>query len=131
MDFVKDSLFNGCRFRALTLVDNYNRKCLAIVVGQHIKGEDVAAVLSYLKQERGVPKSIHLDNGPELISKEPDRWAYEHGVTLDYSRPDKPIENTLVESFNGGFRYECLYINWFLSLEDAREKIEAWRREYN
>ena len=70
-------------------------------------------------------------NGPEFISKALDRWAYDHGVTLDFSRPGKPTDNPYIESFNGSFRDECLNLHWFLSLEDAREKIEAWRREYN
>jgi putative transposase len=60
-----------------------------------------------------------------------DRWAYDHHVTLDYSRPGKPTDNPFIESFNGSFRDECLNVNWFLSLKDAAEKIEAWRREYN
>jgi len=131
MDFVTDSLFNGSRFRALTLVDNFSRECLSIEVRQHIKGEDVAAVLSRVKGTCGVPKSIRLDNGPEFISKELDKWAYEHGVTLDFSQPGRPIDNALAESFNGSLRDECLNTNWFLSLDDARKKIEAWRREYN
>jgi putative transposase len=84
-----------------------------------------------LKIVRGIPNSIKVDNGPEFISKELDKWAYENGVTLDYSRPGKPIDNAFIESFNGSFRDECLNTNWFLSLEDAREKIESWRREYN
>jgi putative transposase len=67
----------------------------------------------------GLPKSIRLDNGPEFISKELDRWAYEHRVTLDYSRPGKPVVNAISESFNGSFRDECLNTSWFLSLEDA------------
>jgi putative transposase len=58
-------------------------------------------------------------------------WAYEHGVTMDFSRPDKPMDNAIIESFNGSFRDECLNVNWFLSIEDAREKIEMWREEYN
>jgi putative transposase len=52
-------------------------------------------------------------------------------VTLDFSRPGKPTDNAYVESFNGRLREECLNVNWFLSLEDAQVKIEAWRREYN
>lgn len=60
-----------------------------------------------------------------------DRWAYERGVTLDFSRPGKPTDNGLVESFNGRLRDECLDTHWFLSLEDARTKIEALRRDYN
>jgi putative transposase len=131
MDFVTDSLFNGRRFRSLTVVDNFSRECLAIEVGQHIRGEDVVQVMSRLAFYRGIPRTIHVDNGPEFISKELDKWAYENGVTLDFSRPGKPVDNAFIESFNGSFRDECLNTNWFLSLEDAREKIEAWRKDYN
>ena len=131
MDFVTDSLFNGSRFRTLTLVDNFSRECLAIEVGQHLRGQDVVEVLGRVAMGHGLPKSIRLDNGSEFISKELDRWAYEHRVTLDYSRPGKPVDNAIAESFNGSFRDECLNTNWFLSLEDAREKIEVWRKEYN
>ena len=69
--------------------------------------------------------------GPEFISKALDRWAYENGVTLDFSRPGKPTDNAFVESFNGRLRDECLISHWFLSLADARAKIDAWRRDYN
>lgn len=69
--------------------------------------------------------------GPEFISKARDRWTYENGVTLDFSRPGKPTDNAFVESFNGPFRYECLNTHWFLSLADARSKIDAWRPDYN
>lgn len=69
--------------------------------------------------------------GPEFVSNALDRWAYENGVTLDFSRPGKPIDNAYVESFNGRLREECLNAHWFLSLDDARDKIEAWRRFYN
>ena len=69
--------------------------------------------------------------GPEFISKALDRWAYENGVTLDFSRPGKPTDNAFVESFNGRLRDECLNAHWFLSIADARAKIEAWRRDYN
>ena len=131
MDFVSDSLFNGRRFRSLTLVDNFSRECLAIEVGQRIKGEDVVTALNRIKVYRDLPRTIRVDNGPEFISKELDRWAYEHKVILDFSRPGKPVDNAYIESFNGSFRDECLNINWFLSIDDAREKIEAWRNDYN
>jgi putative transposase len=131
MDFVTDSLFNGRRFSALTVVDNFSRECLAIEVGDKIRGEDVTGVMNRLKATRGVPRSIYVDNGPEFISKELDKWAYENKVTLDFSRPGKPVDNAFIESFNGSFRDECLNVNWFLSLEDAKEKIESWRRDYN
>jgi transposase InsO family protein len=60
-----------------------------------------------------------------------DKWAYENKVTLDFARPGKPTGNALIESFNGSFRDECLNTHWFLSPDDARQKIEKWRRDYN
>lgn len=132
MDFVADALFDGRKIRALTLVDNYSRRCLAIRVGQSLKGSDVVAVLEDLWIKDGiVPKRIQADNGSEFIGKDVDKWAYEHGVTMDYSRPGKPTDNAFIESFNGSFRDECLNAHWFLSLDDACSKIEAWRMEYN
>jgi putative transposase len=131
MDFVTDSLFNGRRFRSLTVVDIYSRECLAIEIGQHIRGGDVTRAMDRLKAVRGIPNSIKVDSGLAFISKELDKWAYEHEVIQDYSRPGKPIDNAFIESFYGSFKDECLNTNWFLSLEDAREKIEAWRIDYN
>jgi len=132
MDFVADNLFNGRRIRALTVVDNLSRECLAIHVEQAIKGRDVVTVMERLRLFKDrCPERIQVDNGSEFISKEFDRWAYENGVTLDFSRPGKPTDNALIESFNGSFRDECLNANWFLSIDDAKKKVEAWRKEYN
>ena len=124
-------MFDGRRLRALTVVDNYTRESLAIEVGQSLKGEDVVRVLDAVVAERGAPQTIKVDNGSEFISKAMDRWAYEHGVELDFSRPGTPTDNAKVESFNGRFRQECLNEHWFLSLDDARSKIADWRRYYN
>ena len=126
-----DQLFSGRRFRLLTLVDNFSRESLAIEAGQRLTGDDVVRVLERVSAERGCPKSIRVDNGPEFISKSLDLWAYWNGVTLDFSRPGKPTDNAFIESFNGTVREECLNQHWFLSLEDAQEKLEAWRRDYN
>lgn len=132
MDFVADQLFDGRKIRALTIVDNFSRQCVGIHVGQSLKGEDVVRVMECLKVvSLSVPARIQVDNGSEFISKALDKWAYDNGVTLDFSRPGKPTDNPFIESFNGSFRDECLNSHWFLSLEDAREKIEAWRQEYN
>lgn len=132
MDFVADQLFDGRKFRALTIVDNYSRKSLQIVIGQHLKGDDVVIALEQCKRiEKTVPQRIQVDNGSEFISKALDKWAYDNKVVLDFSRPGKPTDNAYIESFNGKFRDECLSVNWFLSLEDAKEKIESWRWEYN
>jgi putative transposase len=128
MDFVSDALFDGRRLRALTIVDAFTREALAIEVDQGIKGEQVVAAVARLALLRGAPRAIQVDNGPEFVSKALDRWAYGNGVTLDFSRPGKPTDNAVVESFNGRLRDECLNANWFLSLADARSKIETWRR---
>lgn len=77
------------------------------------------------------PGAIKVDNGSEFAGKVMDRWAYENGVELDFSRRGTPTENAIVESFNGRLRQECLNEHWFLSLADARSKIEAWRTFYN
>ncbi|WP_410896817.1 IS3 family transposase [Pontibacter sp. E15-1] len=132
MYFVAGQLFDGRKFRCLTLVDNYSCQCPGILVGQSLKGEDVVAALECIRQDtKKLPKRIQVDNGSEFISRALDRWAYENKVTLDFSRPGKPTDNAFIESFNGSFRDECLNVNWFLSLEDAQQKIEAWQEEYN
>jgi putative transposase len=132
MDFVQDNLFDGRKFRCLTIVDNCSRYCQAISIAKSIKGIDVVEVMEALKmQTKVVPERIQVDNGSEFISKDFDKWAYENKVTLDYSRPGKPTDNPFIESFNGSFRDECLNTHWFLSLEDAYEKINAWVKDYN
>jgi putative transposase len=131
MDFVHDQLFDGRKIRALTIVDTFTRLSPAIDVRQNYRGADVVATLERAAADAGLPKTIRVDNGPEFISKELDLWAFIRGVTLDFSRPGKPTDNAYIESFNGKFRTECLNTNWFLSLDEAREKCEAWRRDYN
>ena len=131
IDFLTDSLIDGRRFRAMTIVDNMSRVSPAIEVDVSIKGERVVAVLNRLKHTVGLPSRIAVDNGPEFISKALDAWAYRHHVTLEFSRLGKPTDNAYVESFNGHFRAECLDQHWFETLAEAREVIEAWRVEYN
>jgi len=131
MDFVSDQLFDNRRIRVLVIVENYTRECLALEASSRIGGIDVATTLERITKEHGVPKRIKVDNGPEFISKDLDRWAYWNHVELDFSRPGKPSDNALVEAFNSRFRQECLNQHWFLSLEDARKKIGMWQNEYN
>ena len=131
MDFVSDALFDGRRLRLLTVIDLHTRECLAITVGQRLTGQDVADTLDRICMERPRPEIMKADNGSEFAGKVLDRWAYEKGVTIDFSRPGKPTDNATVESFNGSLRKECLNSNWFLSLEDAEEKIDRWRTFYN
>ena len=143
MDFMADQLFSGRRIRVLTIVDIFSKVSPAIGVGATYKGHDVVATLELAVQNHGCPKRIRVDNGPEFISRDLDLWAYSNGVVLDFSRPHarqamlaspkggKPTDNAYIEAFNSRFRQECLNASWFLSLEDARSKIETWRVEYN
>ncbi len=131
MDFLSDQLFDGSKIRILAIVDAFSRLSPAIDVRQRYRGSDVVDTLERVTAIYRAPKTIRVDNGPEFISKDLDLWAWSNGVTLDFSRPGKPTDNAFVESFNGKVRAECIDQNWFLSLDDARSKCEAYRREYN
>ena len=131
MDFIADTLDNGRRFRALTIVDVFTRECLAIEVDFSLPARRVTAVLNRLAASRGLAKIITVDHGSEFFSQEMDSWAYRHGVQLDFIRPGKPVENAYIESFNGRLRDECLNAELFLTLHDARCKLTEWKRDYN
>ena len=131
MDFMSDELFDGQRIRVLTIVDHFTRESPAVAVDVSIKGHQVVGVMADLALRGRVPQIISVDNGSEFISKALDQWAYLNGVELDFSRPGKPTDNAMIESFNARMRAECLNESWFLSLDDARDKIEGWRDHYN
>ena len=131
MDFMADMLDNGRRFRILTIVDNFTRECPALLADFSLNAQKVIACLEQLKYNRGLPRAITVDNGSEFISRVMDSWAYQNKVQLDFIRPGKPTENAFIESFNGKLRDECLNTNTFLSIDDAGQKVETWRRDYN
>lgn len=131
MDFVHDQLATGRKIRVLTVVDTFSRYAPVLDVRFSYRGEDVVATLDQVCRRIGYPDTIRVDQGSEFISRDMDLWAYQRGVTLDFSRPGKPTDNAFIEAFNGRFRAECLNCHWFMSLEDAAEKLEAWRRDYN
>jgi putative transposase len=122
---MSEELYNGQRIWLLTLVDNFTREGVAIAVNPHLGGQQVTEILTLVALERGKPEKIQVDNGPDFTSKKLDQWAYLNQVELDFSRLGKPTDNALIEAFNGRLREECLNQSWFLSLEDAKEKIEA------
>lgn len=131
MDFVRDATAGGRVFRALTVVDDFTRECVAIEVDTSLPGARVVQVLERLAGTRGVPQAISVDNGPEFAGRALDAWAHGRGVALEFIRPGRPVDNAYVESFNGRLRDECLNAHWFLSVADARREIAAWRAEYN
>ena len=131
MDFMSDKLFDDRPFRILTIVDCYTREALATVARMNFRAYQVIDELDRLARLRGKPRSIRVDNGPEFAGRLLDRWAYLNKVELDFSRPGKPSDNAFIEAFNSRLRQECLNASWFLSMADARQRIEAWRIDYN
>jgi putative transposase len=88
--------------------------------------------MDQVARQRGWPKAITVDNGTEFTSnKALDDWVHRRGVELDYTRPGKPTDNGLIESFNGRLRDEFLNVNEFITMRDVREKLHAWRDDYN
>ena len=131
MDFVMDALDNGRRLKCLTIVDDFTKESIDIVVDHSIPGLYVTRVLDQAIAFRGCPRAIRTDQGPEFTGRALDQWAYRHGVELTLIAPGKPTQNAFIESFNGRFRDECLNDHWFENLTVARSLIAAWRLDYN
>lgn len=131
MDFVMDALDSGRRLKCLTIVDDFTKESVDIVVDHSIPGLYVTRVLDQAIAFRGCPRAIRTDQGPEFTGRALDQWAYRRGVELTLIAPGKPTQNAFIESFNGRFRDECLNDHWFENLTVARTLIAAWRLDYN
>ncbi len=128
IDFMSDQLANGRRFRVLNVVDDFTRECIGQLVDTSISGLRLSRFLDTLGRK---PRVVVCDNGPELTSKAMFFWARDRRVRLNFIQPGKPMQNAFVESFNGRFRDYCLDLNWFRTLEEARHRIDVWRKHYN
>lgn len=131
LDFVSDALANGRRLRILTIVDDFTRESLKMVVDTSINGVRVAREVSELIEVRGKPECILSDNGTEFTSHAILQWCCDNEISWKYIQPGKPMQNGYIESFNGKLRDECLNENWFLNISNARRVIENWRVDYN
>jgi putative transposase len=131
LDFVTDTLVSGRRFRILTLVDDFSRECLSLVVDTSLTGLRVVRELDCIVELRGRPRMIVSDNGTELTSNAILSWQQEHDIEWHYIAPGKPMQNGFVESFNGRLRDECLNEHLFTNLKEAQQIIEEWRIDYN
>ena len=131
MDFVSDITVTGRRFRIFALIDEVTRECIALEVDTSITGQHVTRYLNKAMLFRGRPKEILSDNGPEFTSNVLNAWAYEKHIEHVFIDPGKPMQNGFIESFNGKLRDECLNLNWFHNLPEAREIIGRWKDEYN
>ena len=132
MDFVSDKFGDGRSFRILTVIDQFTRECVGLEPDRSMTGKKVTEGLERAKQERGsLPESITVDNGSEFSGRVLEAWAMANDVQLCFIRPGRPVENGFIESFNGRLRDECLNVEWFSSLDDARQKLAKFREHYN
>jgi putative transposase len=107
MDFVSDTLSCGRRFRGLNIVDCHSREALCIEVDTSLTGHRVVRASQQLGETRGLPRTIQADNGPEFTGRALDEWAFRNRVKLHFIEPGKPVQNAVIESFNGKMRDEC------------------------
>lgn len=131
IDFMSDTLWDGRRFRLLNVMDDYNREILAIEIDLSLPTSRLVRTLEYLKEFRGIPKTIRVDNGPEFICHKLDLWCREHNITLTFIQPGKPMQNGYIERCNGNVRKELLNAYVFKSLEEARWKAGEYMEDYN
>ena len=130
-DFVADRTHDGRPLRMLTVLDEYTRECLAIVVTRSLKADDVLEALTELFTRHGPPTHIRSDNGAEFTAKDVRDWLRKLGVKTLFIQPGSPWENGYNESFNGTLGEEVLKREIFFTLREAKILIEQWRREYN
>ena len=131
IDFMNDSLWNGNSFRLLNVIDDYNREILWMEVDTSLPALRVIRVLECLKESRGLPEMIRLDNGPEFISHKLDMWCKTNRITLAFIQPGKPTQNAYVERCNGNIRRELLNAYVFRTVDEIKIKAEQWRVDYN
>lgn len=130
-DFVAARTHDGRAFRMLTVIDEYTRRCLAIVVARRLRSDDVLHCLAALFAEHGPPDHVRSDNGGEFTARVVRDWLDRIGVKTLFIEPGSPWENGYNESFNGKLRDELLNGEIFYTLKEAQVLIEAWRQHYN
>lgn len=131
MDFMHDVLTTGRRYRIFNTVDVRSRECLTSESDTSLPAKRVIAILDQVALDRGYPKRIVCDNGPEFRSRAFDAWAYEHGIAIEFIQPGKPVQNAHCESFNGKMRNEWINTHWWRTLAEARQGNEEFRMLHN
>jgi len=130
-DFMSDSLYVGKRFRTFNIIDDYNRESLAIEIDTSITGRRLIRIFERLREERGLPDVLRVDNGPEFLSGDFVGWADQAGMLIHYIQLGEPNQNAYIERFNRTYRNEVLDLYLFNDIDEVREKTYWWMIEYN
>jgi putative transposase len=131
MDFMHDVLMNGRKFRTLNIIDDFNREALTIEAYFSIGSNKVITVLEKLLREKGTPRMIRVDNGPEFISTILGDWCSDKGIKLHFIQPGKPNQNSYIERFNRSYRDGVLDIHLFEDLHQVRHYTDIFLEDYN
>ncbi|MEM9982339.1 MAG: IS3 family transposase [Bacteroidota bacterium] len=135
VDFMSDAFDNGAGknipFRALNIIDDFNREVLCVEIGRSISAKHLLRKLGELIEVRGKPQAIRSDNGPEYLAKVVKQWARKHQIDWRYIQPGKPTQNAYVVRFNGTLRQELFNLHIFDSLEQVSELLEGWIEDFN
>ncbi len=131
MDFVTDVLDNKRRFRAFTIIDDYNREALHIEIDFSLTSNRIVRVLNHLINKKRKSKKIRMDNGPEFIAKITEDWSEMHTIEFKHIQPGKPTQNAFIERFNGSYRRGVLNKYIFENLDQVREQTQLWIEDYN
>jgi len=131
MDFMSDALWSGRRFRTFNVVDDFNREALCIDIDLNLPAARIVRSLERIAAWRGYPGQVRMDNGPEFIAVALAEWAEQHNVALEFIEPGKPMQNGFIERFNRSYREGVLDMYVFKTLEEVRDRTEAWMRDYN
>lgn len=131
MDFMHDVLMTGRKFRTLNVIDDFNREVLAIDPQFSIGSNKVVKVLERVLKERGQPRMIRVDNGPEFISSILADWCNSKGIKLHHIQPGKPNQNSYIERFNRSYRQDVLDAHLFEDLDQVRLYSDDFIEDYN
>ncbi len=131
LDFMTDTLYDGRKVRILNIIDDYNRQALAMEADTSIPAKQVTQILERLAETHGKPVAIRTDNGPEFISHRLMGWCHKNRIQMQFIQPGKPVQNSLIERFNGSYRKEILDAYVFYSLDELRAITREWMQEYN
>jgi putative transposase len=131
MDFMSDALVDGRKFRTFNVIDDCSRETLVVEIATSLSAPRVVRVLEGLIRQRGKPKTIRVDNGPEFTSAYFQWWCKGQGITIVYIQPGRPMQNGLIERFNGTYRTEILNAYLFFDLDEVRKLTDQWMEEYN